>query len=68
MSGGHHLPNRVTAYGPVTEISASVQNLRFLHSQVIYNYELKIVHNCLNMAVTSMMHHCKYMNKFVLVL
>ena len=68
MSGRHYLPNRVTAYGPVTEISAPVQNLRFLRSHVIYNYELKIVHNCLDMAVASLMYHCKYINKFILVL
>jgi len=57
MSGEHYLPNRVTAYGPVAEISASVQN-----------YELQIVHNCLDMAVTSLMYHCQYINKFVLLL
>jgi len=27
-----------------------------------------IVHNCLDMAVTSMMCHCKYINKFVILL
>jgi len=32
MSGGHYTLNRVTAYGPVAEISASVQNTRFLCS------------------------------------
>ena len=30
MSGEQYLHNRATVYGPVTEISASVQNLRFL--------------------------------------
>jgi len=54
MSGGHYLPNRVTVYGPIAEISASVQNTKFNRSQVIQNYE-KIVHNCLDMTVTSLM-------------
>jgi len=35
MSGVHYFPNRMTANGPVAEISASVQNPRFLRSQVI---------------------------------
>jgi len=35
MSEWHYPPNRVTVYGPVAEISASVQNRRFLCSQVI---------------------------------
>jgi len=35
MFGGHYLPNRVNAYGPVTKISASVQNPRFFRGQVI---------------------------------
>jgi len=61
----HYLPNR-TVYGPVVEISASVKNHRFLRSQVILNYELKIVHNCLEQAVISLMYHCKFINKFVL--
>jgi len=49
MSGGHwhYLPNRRIVYGAVVEISAPVKNPRFLHSQVILNYELKIVHNFL---------------------
>jgi len=34
MSEGHYLPNRVTAYRPVVEISATAQNPRFLRSQV----------------------------------
>ena len=59
--------SRVTAYGTVVEISASVQNPRFLCNQVIQNYELKIVHNCLDMTVTSLMYDCKYINKFVLL-
>ena len=59
---------RVTAYKPVAEISASVQKPRFVSSQVIQNYELKIVYNCLDMAVTSLMYHCKYINKFLLLL
>ena len=37
-------------------------------SQVIYNYELEIVHNCLDMAVTSLLYHCKYITKFILLL
>jgi len=52
-----------SAYGPVAEISASVQNPRFLRSQVIKNYEFKIVHNCLDMVVTGLMYHCKCINK-----
>jgi len=68
MSGGHYIPNRVTAYGPVAETTASVQNPRLLRSQAIQNYELQIVHNCLDMAVTSMVYHCKHINKFVLLL
>jgi len=32
------------------------------------NYELKIVHNCLDMAITNLMYHCKNINKFVLLL
>ena len=46
----------------------SVQNPRFLRSQVIKNYQLKIVHNCLDMTVTSLMCHCKYINKFAVLL
>jgi len=57
MSGGNYLPNRMTAYGSVVEISASVRNPGFLHSQVIETYELKIVHNCLDMTVTSLIYH-----------
>jgi len=34
MSGGDNLPNRGTLVQPVAEISASVQNPRFLRSQV----------------------------------
>jgi len=56
MSGGHYLPNRVTAYRPVAEISPSIQNTKFLRSQVISNYEFKIVHNYLDMAVTSLLY------------
>jgi len=71
MSGGHWhylcLPNRRTVHGPVVEITASVKNPTFHRSQVILNYDLKIVHNCLNIAVASLMHHCKYINKFVLL-
>jgi len=68
MSGGHWhcLPNR-TAHGLVVEISASVKNPRFLCRQAILNYELKIVHNCLEQAVTSLMCQCKYINQFVLL-
>jgi len=68
MSGGHwhYLPNR-TVYGPVVEITAFVKNPRFLSSQVILNYEPKIVHNCQNIAVTSLIYHCKYINKFILL-
>jgi len=40
MSGGQP-PKRVTTYGPVAEISASVPDPRFLHSQVMWTYELK---------------------------
>jgi len=67
MSGEHWrcLPNR-TVYGPVVEISASVKKNRFLRSQVILNYELKIVCNCLEQVAISLMHHCKFINKFVL--
>ena len=68
MSGGHYLPNRVNVYGPVAETSASVQNSRFLRSQAISNYELTTVHNCLDMAVASLMYHCKYIDKFVFLL
>jgi len=68
MSEGHYLPNRVTAYRPVAEISASVQNPRFLPSQVIKNYDIKIVHNQLDMAVTSLMYHFKCFNKLFLFL
>jgi len=69
MSGGHwqYLPNRRTVHGPVVEISAFVKYPRFLRSQEILIYELKIVHNSLEPAVTSLMYHCKYINKFVLL-
>jgi len=62
MSGWHYPPNRVPAYEPVAEISVPVQNQWFFCSQVIYNYELVIVHNCLDMTVTALMHHCKSIN------
>jgi len=65
---GHYFPNRRTACGPVPQISASVHNPRFFRSQVISNYEFKIVHNCLDMAATSLMYHCKYIKNFVLLL
>jgi len=65
MSGGHYLPNRVTAYGSVAEITASDQNPRFLHSQAIQTYELENVHNYLDMPVTILMYHYKYIGKFV---
>jgi len=52
----------VTAFGPVTEISASIQDLISSQpSNLVMNY-------CLDMAVASLMYHCKYINKFVLVL
>jgi len=35
MSGGHHLPNRVSVYGQVADTSASGQYTGFLCSQVI---------------------------------
>jgi len=35
MLGGHYLPNRVTAYGPITNFSTSVQNSRYFRGQVI---------------------------------
>jgi len=28
----------------------------------------EVVHNCLDMAVTSLFHHCKYFTKFILLL
>jgi len=34
---------------------------------VIKNYELKIVHNCLDLAETSLMYN-KYINEFTLIL
>ena len=61
MSGGHYLPNRVSAYGPVAKHS-EVQNPGF------QNYQLKIVHNRLDMAVTGLIYHCKLIQKFVLLL
>jgi len=61
MSGHWHcLRNRKAVHGPVVEITVSVKNPRFLRSQIILNYERKIVHNCLNIAVTSLMYHGKY--------
>ena len=30
--------------------------------------KLKIVHNCLDMTVTSLMYHFKYINKFIVLL
>jgi len=67
MSGGHYTLNRVTAYGPVAEKSASVQNPRFLCNQVILNYEVEIVHNRLDMAVTTlMMYHCCFCKSLLL--
>jgi len=69
MSGGHwnYLPNRRTVCGPVVQTSVSVKNPRFLRSQVILNYELEIVHNCRERAIISLMYHCKFINKFVLL-
>ena len=66
-NGGHYLPNKGTVYGPVAEISASVQHPRFLRSHVIENYDLN-VHNCLHVVVINLMYHCKWINKFVVLL
>jgi len=44
---------------PTTQIFTQLSNLK---------YELKIVHNRLDIAVTNLMYHCKYINKFVLLL
>ena len=63
-----HYPLSVLLMDQAQEISASDHNPRFLRSQAIYNYKLKIVHYCLNMECTSLMYYCKYINKFVLVL
>ena len=63
-----HYPLSVLLMDQAQEISASDHNPRFLRSQAIYNYKLKIVHCCLNMECTSLMYYCKYINKFVLVL
>jgi len=63
--GGHYPPNKGTACGPVAEISPSFQNGRLLRSQV--TYELKTIHNCLDVAL-SLMYHCKCINKVILLL
>ena len=47
------------------KLCAFSKNPIFLRSQVISNYEFKIVHNCLEQAVTLLMYHSKYINKFV---
>jgi len=31
------------------------------------NYEPEIVHNCLDMTVTSLLYHCKCITKFILL-
>ena len=38
----HYLPNRVSVHGPVSETPTSVQNLRFLCSHIVSNYELHL--------------------------
>ena len=42
MSVGHCVPSRVTTYGPVADISASVQTPRFLRSQIIKIMNLRL--------------------------
>jgi len=37
-------------------------------SQVTQNYELEIVHSCLDMAVATLLYHCKYITKLILLL
>jgi len=48
-NGGHYLPNKETAHGPVAEIYTSVQRPRFFRSNVGYFkiMTLNIDHNCL---------------------
>lgn len=46
-----NMSNRVIAHGAIAEIPTSVQNPRYLRSQAVRIYELKIAHNQLDVAI-----------------
>jgi len=67
MFEGHCLPNRVTARTSHKNLCNSTK-FPILSQPSNLNYELEIVHNCLDTANTNLMYHCKYISKFVLLL